>query len=222
MRYGGPRGSGERRRAGIESVGKLVGERIGALDFEAKIREHTAPLVWAEVVGPQVAGATEVIGVREGVLRVSTKSSVWSSELTFYKNDILQRLNTRLGARAGSPAITDILFQNHGLKRQKEAREAAENAPPPLAPTPEELDDVALSAGALATVEEGVSAITDDLLRARLRRLRIADMKLRTWRLDSGWTPCPRCGDLAAPHLLGATDAAAPGTLLCPRCRVAR
>ncbi len=217
MRYGG------RRKADILSVGKLVGERIGGggLNIEAKIREHTAPLVWAEVVGPQVAGATEVIGVRDGILRVSTKSSVWSNELTFYKKDILQRLNARLGARAGSPAITDILFQNYGLQRQKAAQEAAENAPPPLAPSAVELDDVPLSANELATVEEGISAITDDALRAKLRKLRIADMKLRNWRLDSGWTPCTRCGDLAPLHLMGEEETAGQYALLCPRCRVA-
>lgn len=218
MRYG----YGGRRKADVHSVGQLVGERLGGggLNIEAKIREYTAPLVWAEVVGPQVAGATEVIGVRDGVLRVSTKSSVWSNELTFYKKDILQRLNTRLGARADKPTITDILFQNYGLQRQKEAREAAENAPPPLSPSGDELDDVALSANEMATVEEGISAITDDNLRAKLRKLRIADMKLRNWRLDSGWTPCARCGDLAPLHLMGENTTGIHATLLCPHCRV--
>lgn len=216
MRYGG------RRKVEIRSVGQLVGERLGGggLNIEAKIREHTAPLVWAEVVGPQVAGATEVIGVRDGILRVSTKSSVWSNELTFYKRDILQRLNTRLGARADKPAITDILFQNYGLQRQKAAQEAAENAPPPLSPSAEELDDMELSANELTTIEEGISAIKDDALRAKLRKLRVADMKLRNWRLDSGWTPCTRCGDLAPLHLMGGEATDAQQVLLCPRCRV--
>ncbi|MES2459574.1 MAG: DUF721 domain-containing protein [Armatimonadota bacterium] len=216
MRYGG------RRKAEVLSVGQLVGERLGGggLNIEAKIREHTAPLVWAEVVGPQVAGATEVIGVRDGILRVSTKSSVWSNELTFYKKDILQRLNSRLGARADRPAITDILFQNYGLQRQKAAQEAAENAPPPLSPSAEELDDIPLSENELATVEKGISAITDEALRSRLRTLRIADMKLRNWRLDSGWVPCTGCGDLAPPHLMGGEYRETVQTQFCPRCRV--
>ncbi len=69
----GKRGRGERdRQAGRGGV--------GGLQIANKIREHTAPLVWAEVVGPQVAGATEVIGVRDGVLLISTKSAVWSHE----------------------------------------------------------------------------------------------------------------------------------------------
>lgn len=197
----------QKKSGGISAIGPLLGERLAGLQIEAKIREHTAPLIWAEVVGPQVAGATEVLGVENGVLRIATKSAVWSNELTFYKPDILRRLNARLGS-AREPVIRDILFQNRGLRR-KEARE--EEAP--LAPTPEELDDIELSPGELATIEAGVGGITDDTLRARLRAVRIADARLRTWRLDSGWLPCARCGDLAPPRA-GQAGAA------CPRCRV--
>lgn len=203
------------KRRGAEAVGRLVEQGLANLQIAAKIREHTAPLVWAEVVGPQVAGATEVIGVRDGVLLVSTKSAVWSNELTFYKPDILRRLNVRIGAtgaNAREGAIKDILFQNRGL-RQKRDQENNEPAVP-LGPAPEELDDVELSPGELATIEAGIALVTDDVLRARLRRVRIADVRLRTWRLDNGWTPCTRCGDLAPPS---PTPSAA---VACRRCRI--
>ena len=203
---------GERRRGGVRGVGGLVSEGMAGLQIEAKIREHMAPLVWAEVVGPQVAGATEVIGVQNGVLRVATKSAVWSHELTFYKPDILRRLNARV-AGGREPVIQDILFQNRGLRDKDERNEATPNA---LAPTPEALDEVELSPGEMRTIEAGVAAITDEGLRAKLRRLRMADARLRTWRLDNGWFPCPACGDLTPPD---GDNAAA---LNCPRCRVTR
>lgn len=202
-----------RRRGGASAVGQVVSEQLSGLQIEAKIREHTAPLVWAEVVGPQVAGATEILGVENGILRVSTKSAVWSNELTFHKADILRRLNARIGTPMGgarAPAIRDILFQNRGLRKKR-----AEDRPPPSAPTPEELDDVALSPGELATIEAGIASVADAALRARLRRVRVADARLRTWRLDNGWQPCLRCGDLAPP------DPARAGASACPRCRLA-
>ena len=155
-------GKTERRHGRAESVGALVSQ-LGGSAFETKIREHTAPLVWAEVVGPQVAGATEVIGVSGGVLRVATKSSVWSHELTFYKADILRRLNARLGTplggARGEPVIADILFQNRGLRDKSEAAAA----PPParLAPSADELDDVELSAGEIDRIEHGLNTSTD-------------------------------------------------------------
>ena len=201
------------KRGGVKAVGQLVEEGLAGLQIAGKIREHTAPLVWAEVVGPQVAGATEVIGVRDGVLFISTKSAVWSNELTFYKADILRRLNARIGAprgSAGEAVIKDILFQNRGLRKQR----AVKDEPAALAPSPEELDDVELSAGELASIEAGITAVADEGLRARLRRVRIADARLRTWRLDHGWLPCARCGDLAPPDPNHSQIAS------CPRCRV--
>ncbi len=202
---------GGKRRMGVSAVGPLVQAGLSGLQIEAKIREHTAPLVWAEVVGPQVAGATEVLGISNGILRVATKSAVWSQELTFYKADILRRLNARIGTPLGGPreaAVKDILFQNRGLRKKQEAAEP----PPPLTPTREELDDVELSPGEMATVEASIAIIGDEELRARMRRVRLADARMRTWRLDNGWIPCSRCGDLAPPAA-NSTEAA------CPRCR---
>lgn len=206
--------SGGKKRSTVSAVGALfTGDRIAGLEIGAKIREHTAPLVWAEVVGPQVAGATEVLGIENGILRVSTSSAVWSHELTFYKTDILRRLNARLGAHR-EPAVKDILFQNRGLRAKREA--ADEDAPPALVPTPEELDDVALPSTELRAIEAGIAAISDEGLRDRLRRVRIADARLRFWRMDNGWTPCARCGDLAPPPLMPTGEP----EISCARCRV--
>jgi predicted nucleic acid-binding Zn ribbon protein len=203
---------GGRRRDRTNAVGALVGERLRALGFDRKVREHTAPLIWAELVGPQVAAATEVERVADGVLWVSCRSAMWSHELTFHKADILRRLNTRLAApRDTSPVIADIRFSNHGLRNKEKAEK-----PPPLHPTRDEIEDVALSPAELAEIEQGVAVIGDESLRARLRRARVADAKLRTWRMENGWAPCPSCHDLAPPTF------PYDGTVSCPHCRVAR
>lgn len=167
-----------------------------------KIKEHTAPLIWAEVVGEQMAAATEVLGVSGGILRVSTKSAVWANELTFYKVEILRRLNVALGVPK-APVITDIHFQNRGLTKPAKAVTLAEAR----------LDDVELSPNELIQVEDSLRNITDPELRDKVRRARLADLRLRTWRLDSGWVPCDRCGELCAPLPSGEVDA-------CPRCRI--
>jgi len=227
--YGRPR-----TRGGVQAVGNLVGGGVGGAEIMSKIRQHTALLVWAEVVGPQVAGATEVLGVDNGILRVSTKSAVWSNELTFYKKDILSRLNIRIGSHRENPLITDILFQNRGVTRKPVTEE---ELPRPWVPTPEQLEDIELSAREREIIEEGISAITDEGLRDKLRRIRVSDARLRTWRLDSGWLPCPRCGDVVPPPLIapeynepeyteGDEEEAEPQDAeplaSCPRCRIER
>lgn len=167
-----------------------------------KIKEHTAPLIWAQVVGEQMAAATEVLGVSGGVLRVSTKSAVWAHELTFYKTEILKRLNEALGVPK-APVITDIHFQNRGLTRKESA--------PTLPETP--LDEIELSVNELRSVEDSLRKIPDPELRDKMRRARLTDLRLRTWRLDNGWVPCLQCGELCPPLLGGEPSA-------CSRCRI--
>jgi predicted nucleic acid-binding Zn ribbon protein len=192
-----------RRGGKINRLGIDIERVLGGREMLRKLKEHTAPIVWAEVVGEQVAAATEVLGVSGGVLRVSTKSSVWANELTFYKTDILKRLNAKLGTPR-SPVITDIHFQSRGVKPTKDT--------PKLEPEVE-IDSIELSVRERQQIEESIYTIKDADLRERLRRTRFTEVRLRNWRLDNGWVPCAGCGELVAPLPTG-------GRMSCPRCRI--
>ena len=84
--------------------------------------EREAVEKWKEVVGPQVAASTGAERVRDGILFVCCKSSMWSSELSFYKDDIVKRLN----AAVGRNLITDIRFSAKGFTRARQ-RESSED-----------------------------------------------------------------------------------------------
>lgn len=207
------------RKSGAQGIAKLLGEGMRGLQIERKIMEHTAPLVWAEVVGPQVAGSTQILGVADGVLRVSAKSAVWANELTFYKADILKRLHLRL---TGSPSppyiIKDIHFLNRGIEAKEEELAPRTTIPKP---TTDELDDVVLSDEDYAAIDASVATVADEQLRARLRQVRVTDARLKYWRMENGWLPCEVCGTMSPPRidregeiLFGDPD--------CPRCRVLR
>ncbi len=197
-----------RRRSGFDPVGDLIGSQLGSLNLTQKIKEHTAPIVWAEVVGEQIAGATRILGVEGGVLRVSTKSAVWAHELTYYKADLLRRLNKRLNAPESAPVIVDLHFQNRGMGPLADDE-------PEIQPGPafDFLETIELSPGELRSIEVGIASIRDERLRARLRVTRLRDARLRTWRLDNGWIPCPRCEELIPPLPGGEVPS-------CARCRV--
>lgn len=192
------RRGGKMNRLGIDM------ERVlGGREMLRKLKEHTAPIVWAEVVGEQVAAATEVLGVSGGVLRVSTKSSVWANELTFYKADILKRLNNKLGTPR-VPVITDIHFQSRGITKTAEVAKQEPEVP---------IDSIELSVRERQQIEESIYTIKDPDLRERLRRTRFSELRLRNWRLDNGWVPCLHCGELVAPFPGG-------DKVSCPRCRI--
>jgi len=192
------------RRKGVGELRHLIQGQLGALDLTRKVAEHTAPLVWDEVVGDRIASVTEVVGIDRGVLRVSAKSAAWAQELTFHKEAILDRLNRRLQSVAPGPIVTDIRFLNRGIGEHRSC------APVPEVEVPPELDPHEREA-----IEQSFAEIVDPGMRSRLITARIADRRLHRWRIANGWAPCPRCGDLIPPWGSGHDRE-------CPRCRLLR
>jgi predicted nucleic acid-binding Zn ribbon protein len=175
------------------------------MESAQKLRESLALVYWARVVGAEGAAASEAESVRDGVLFVRTKSSVWSHELSFFKTEILRRLNRLLGGKV----ITDIVFRAQGLQKPPP------RPPEPEGPSPEELAAVTLDPSEKAELRAQLQAlffrVKDDRVRRSIAARLTADAKVRHWRLERGWRVCPSC---AALHK---TDYA-----LCPLCRLCR
>jgi predicted nucleic acid-binding Zn ribbon protein len=70
------------RRAGIESA-VLVG-RVWEL--------------WPDIVGPDVAAHAEPTSLRKSVLRVRTDSPAWSTELSYFADELRKRINDAVGS----------------------------------------------------------------------------------------------------------------------------
>ncbi len=154
------------------------------------LRPHLAKAHWAGVVGPQVAGVTQVEAVKSGVLYVRVKNSVWANELTLLKDDMLRRLNAKLGGRV----LTDIHFKASGLAKSKKQPE-----PRPAAPTDAELAKTPLSKSAAAKIDAALAEIRDDALRGRIREVMLRAARTEEWKRRQGWLICRRCRALAEP-----------------------
>ena len=63
--------------------------------------------MWEAVVGPHIAKKATPEGIRNGILQVSVESSVWMQELTFMKQQILERINQA----CESSGVKDIRFR---------------------------------------------------------------------------------------------------------------
>ncbi len=169
------------RRNPLSSV--LV-NTISGMDSAPKVRESLALAYWPRAVGEMAAAATEPESVRDGMLVIRTKNSVWSHELTFHKVKIIENLNRMLEGRV----ITDIKFKAMGVK----LREKDIPAMPPLA----ELEAVVLEdheEEALQESLEKASQLPSDLVRQVISGRIIQEAKLRHWRLEHGWHLCIRC-----------------------------
>jgi hypothetical protein len=101
-------------------VGGLVRSTLRDLGVQQKIVEQQALAKWGEVVGPHIAAASRADAIRDGVLFVTCKSSMWSSELSLHKRDIVTRLN----AAVGRETIKDIRFSARGFRKVEEVARA--------------------------------------------------------------------------------------------------
>ena len=197
-----------RRTRGMAPAANAVNGFLQSQELAQMLRPHLAKVHWAVVVGPQVAGVTQVESVRDGVLFVRVKNSVWANELTLLKEDMLRRLNSKLGGRV----LTDIHFKASGLARDKKKPLAA----PPPTPTAQEIARIVLPKEVSARIETTLAAITEDALRGRIRAVMLHAARADDWKRRQGWSPCPRCGALAAPGEAGAVEAeTAPLCALC-------
>ena len=74
--------------------------RVKSLGITRKLDGGKIMASWADVVGPQLASHTEPQSFENGVLTVAVPDSAWRHELSFSRQELVERLNAALGSRA--------------------------------------------------------------------------------------------------------------------------
>ena len=154
------------KAGGFSRLGGLVTSTLGRAGLLKGVKEQQAADNWDKVVGPQIAAATAVEKVRDGVIYVCCRSSTWSSELALHKDQILKRLN----AAVGQKVITDMRLSARGFKARslKEEKSAGANTMETVALTDEDRA-AAKAAAAAAPSEELARRIEKAVLTGRKR-----------------------------------------------------
>jgi predicted nucleic acid-binding Zn ribbon protein len=88
-------------------VGSAIDELVKSLGIQKKLREYDAVLVWEHVVGERIAHMATAVRISQGVLFVQVKTSTWRNELMLRKKEIIDKLNSAIGAET----VKDIKFQ---------------------------------------------------------------------------------------------------------------
>ncbi len=175
-----------RSGAGPYNLGGLIAGSLKTLDLERRIKEQTCLLVWDEVVGEQVAAAAQPEFVRDGRLfAVVAKSPVWANELGFYKSEMIEQLNRRVGGRV----LKDIVFR---VGRPARARSQDSGPEPVETPGPE---GIPLTDAELQEIEAVASQAAPELA-DHVRHVLESAARVEKWKRSRGWTPCKRCGVL--------------------------
>ena len=90
----------------MESLKKAIKDAVEKTGIDAALKQESAVFLWKDIVGEVVAAATETMGVEKGVLTVKTSSPTWRQELHMQKNEILNKINKKIGSKA----IKEIRF----------------------------------------------------------------------------------------------------------------
>ncbi len=75
--------------------------------LDKKLQEASVLEYWKEIVGETAAKSCIVQRIEHGKLHVHCTSSVWRTELQLRKEDIIRRLNERVGTEV----VREIIFK---------------------------------------------------------------------------------------------------------------
>lgn len=147
---------------GVAHVGTLLAE---ALRDPARVRAALGVWpAWEQAVGPEIASAAKPVALRDGVLTVHVRHSVWLQELQQQKASLLRRIQ----AIPGGASVLDLRLRV-APKATEEAFVPARPSPAPTAPIPYEVARVirGVSDSALRGVMIRVASRWAGLIRAR-------------------------------------------------------
>ena len=175
------------RRGNLDRAGAIINKSLEDLGLHRKVLEHQAVAKWGEVVGPQIAAAGAAEKVRDGVLFVCCKSSIWCSELSLHKEAIMQRLN----AAVRKKVIRDIRFSAKGFRSVGgQARKEEEPA------GAKDFEAIRLDEARSRFASEAASVAGDQGLAERIVKAVRTSERLAELKRQEGWKKCPRCSCL--------------------------
>ncbi len=157
-----------RLRAVVTSA-ELMRRLLDGHGLAEEVREHRLVTEWRALVGERIAARTRPGRVRDGVLMVRVSNSAWLNELSFFTDDLLERINARLG----NPALVREIRLYLGRARRGDSEEVdrahARTRRPPLRARP--LPAPATGSD-LERIREEVATVDDDELRAEILEAR--------------------------------------------------
>ena len=171
------------RRSNVSRIGGFLKTTLQELGVQEKILEQQALGKWKQVVGPQIAASTRADSIRDGVLFVCCKSSMWSNELSLHKTDIISKLNAAVSRKI----VKDIRFTARGFRKEEQKSTDKRSAP---------VESIKLDPNEAKAAEETASKCESDELSEKVMRAVMTSKRLRELKLQEGFRPCKKCGEL--------------------------
>ena len=83
----------------MQKLKAAINNLLKAAGLDAGVAQNKALLVWDDVVGAKVSENTTPEKVEAGTLYIKASNPTWRQELMFKKEEILKKLNKKLGEK---------------------------------------------------------------------------------------------------------------------------
>ena len=90
----------------MKHLKKAIEEAIDSAGIKSALSQEAAIVLWDSIVGEAVSSVTKAERVESGVLIVKVETAVWRQELHMQKEEIINKVNKKIGTRA----IREIRF----------------------------------------------------------------------------------------------------------------
>ena len=84
----------------MEQFKKVLKKTIENSGFKNAILQENAVSAWSDVVGKNISNISEATNVDKGVLFIKVESATWIQELHMQKNEIINKINKKIGSKA--------------------------------------------------------------------------------------------------------------------------
>ena len=90
-----------------KSIKLLIDMITKETGLDVKLLEASIPDIWVEVVGEMIGNHSKVLNTTNGKLFISTDSSTWKTEIFLRRQEIVDKINNRLG----KPHIKELIVR---------------------------------------------------------------------------------------------------------------
>ena len=156
----------------MQSIKGILENVIRQDGIEKKLEECKALFLWNDVA-PSLAARTQPVGISRGRMLINVTDSVILHQLTFYKKEYIDKINSMLGKRT----IRDIVFRVGNVEKSEQATESRDEYI-------ERLRSVELDQDEMTRIDEVIGQIEDEEIRNSLKELFISQSRLSRIRSD--------------------------------------
>lgn len=165
-----------------ESIKGILNSTLKKMGLSKKIKEKQVLKLWSEITGNRISLHTEAKYINQGVLFVTVDNSAWANELLFMKDNLIKRLNNKLGKKI----VKDIRFKTGTInKKQKKRASKSKNKP-----------EINLKNQEKQEILADLDFLEDEELKNKIFNLMVLDKKNKKWKKNNGWKNCPTCSSL--------------------------